>query len=85
MHIAGVVVRTRPEHIDQVRSRLSTISGVEVHAATPEGHLVVTVESDGLSDATERFARLQELPQVLSAALVYEQSEPESESMEETP
>jgi nitrate reductase NapD len=78
MHIASVIVRTRPEHIEQVHGELRRISGVEVHAVTPEGRLVVTVESDDRGDAVSRFARLQELPQVLSAALVYEQSETDS-------
>jgi nitrate reductase NapD len=83
MHIAGVVVRTRPEHARQVQSGLLAIAGVEVHAVTPEGRLVVTVESDDSGSAAGRFNELQQLPQVLSAALVYEQSEAESATGEE--
>ncbi len=78
MHIAGVIVRTRPEHAEQVRAEFSRISGVEVHAVTPEGRLVVTVESSDQDSAASRFVSLQEVPQVMSAALVYEQSEADS-------
>lgn len=75
MHVAGIIVRTRPEHVEQVRGELCRLDGVEVHTVTAEGRLVVTVESDDRDDAAARFGQLQELPQVLSAALVYEQSE----------
>ena len=85
MHIAGVIVRTRPEHVEQVRAGLHHLDGVEVHAATPEGRLVVTVESADQDSAAGRFLDLQRLPQVLSAALVYEQSETDSESREDAP
>lgn len=78
MHIAGIIVRTRPEHVEQVRSALCCLDGIEVHTVTPEGRLVVTVESDDRDDAASRFGQLQELPQVLSTALVYEQSETDS-------
>jgi nitrate reductase NapD len=78
MHVAGIIVRTRPEHVEQVRGALCRLEGVEVHTATAEGRLVVTVESDDRDHAAARFGQLQELPQVLSAALVYEQSETDS-------
>ncbi len=78
MHIAGVIVRTRPEHAEQVRTEFGRISGVEVHAVTPEGRLVVTIESSDQDSAASRFVSLQEVPQVMSAALVYEQSEADS-------
>jgi nitrate reductase NapD len=78
MHIAGVIVRTRPEHVENVRGELCRIEGIEVHTVTEEGRLIVTVESGDSGDAVSRFAKLQELPQVLSAALVYEQSDTDS-------
>jgi nitrate reductase NapD len=77
MHIASAVVRTRPENLAAVRARINELAGVEVHVQTPDGRLVVTVEADDRQGAADKLFALHGLPQVLSAALVYEQSESE--------
>jgi nitrate reductase NapD len=77
MHIASAVVRTRPENLDAVRARIANLAGVEIHLQTPEGRLVVTVEADDRQSAADKLFALHGLPQVLSTALVYEQSESE--------
>jgi nitrate reductase NapD len=77
MHIASAVVRTRPEHLDAVRARIADIVGVEIHLHIPDGRLVVTVEGDERQSTAEKLFALHGLPQVLSTALVYEQSESE--------
>jgi nitrate reductase NapD len=80
MHIAGVVVQTRPEHLDAVATRLDAIAGVELHATHPAGRLVVTIERDDRAAVAEALTRLHTLDGVLSACMVYEQSDYESES-----
>ncbi|MBM5811908.1 MAG: glutamate synthase [Gammaproteobacteria bacterium] len=85
MHVAGVLVRTRPEDIDAVSSALRRLEGVEVHAATPDGRFIVTVEATESGHAAARFADLQLLPFVLSAALVYEHSETDPGRWREEP
>jgi nitrate reductase NapD len=75
MHIASAVVRTRPENLEAVRARIANMAGVEIHLHTPDGHLVVTVEADARQSAADKLFALHGLPQVLSTALVYEQSE----------
>ncbi|HWR88471.1 MAG TPA: chaperone NapD [Acidiferrobacterales bacterium] len=78
MHIAGVLVQTRPEHIPQVRTRLDDIDGLEVHAVSPDGRIVVTVEGDGRKSVADTLFSLNAMQGVLSACLVYEHSETES-------
>jgi nitrate reductase NapD len=77
MHIASLVVRTRPEDCPSVVSALDALAGVELHAVTPDGRLVVTIEADNRGACSERLLAINAIPRVLSAGLVYEQSEDE--------
>lgn len=85
MHVAGVIVRTRPEFIEPVSAAVRRLEGVAVHAATPEGRLIVTIESGEPDQTAERLLDLQLLPQVLSAALVYEHAESDVNQRGEAP
>ena len=78
MHIAGVLLQTRPEHIPKVRARLDDLAGLEVHTINPDGRVVVTVEGDGRKAVADVLFALHNLDGVLSASLVYEQSESEN-------
>ena len=78
MHIAGVLVQTRPEHIPQVQNRLGDVAGLEVHAVSPDGRIVVTVEGHGRKAVADTLFSLNAMQGVLSACLVYEHSETDS-------
>lgn len=82
MNICGVIVQARPERLEMVRGRLDAIPGVAVHAATPEGKLIVTVEDNGAVEAADTILALHRLPDVLSATLVYHHFEPDQLSQE---
>jgi len=82
MHITGVLVQANPKKLRQVRSRLATLPGVEIHAVTEEGRMVVTVEGDSDRDMAETFDRFNKIDGVISAAMVYHhfESDPEREA-----
>ncbi|RME34502.1 MAG: glutamate synthase [Gammaproteobacteria bacterium] len=82
MNISGIVVRARPERREQVCSRLERLDGVEVHASSEEGKLVVTVEATGERQLTERVMNIESVPGVLAVSLVYHQYE-EDERLDE--
>ncbi len=71
MNISGVLVRSRPENIEAVRERLEQIEGVEVHGANPDGRLVVTVEQAGDRAMADTVVKMQDLPGVISASMIY--------------
>ncbi|HHO69724.1 MAG TPA: glutamate synthase [Gammaproteobacteria bacterium] len=71
MNISGVLVRARPEKIDSVRAQLERMDGVEVHGANPDGRLVVTVEEDGDRAMADTVVRMQDLPGVIAASMIY--------------
>jgi len=74
--VTGVVVQTRPSALARVRRALAAMPGVDVHAASAEGRLAVTVESDGEADAAQTLGRLRDVPGVIAASLVYAHAEP---------
>ncbi len=71
MNISGVLVHARPEKVAAVRSRLAQIAGVEVHAATDDGKLIVTVEEESDRILADTVLSLRDVPGVLSASMVY--------------
>lgn len=46
MNISGIYINAWPTELSTVQQRLENVSGVEVHMATEEGGLVITVETD---------------------------------------
>jgi len=78
MNIAGVLVNSHPDHVDSVKQRLAAIHGVEVHATTPEGRIVVTVDEDNLDTLADTFRQFHDLSGVLSASMVYHHFETDS-------
>ena len=72
--ICGVLVHARPEQTDAIQERLLALPGVEIHAVTEDGRVIVTVEGDETTGAGDTLIQMQNLDGVLSAALVYQYS-----------
>lgn len=70
MNISGVVVRTRPERIEGVKSHLSNLPGVEIHACTEDGRMVVTIENQAAA-MIDTMNSFHDIEGVLSASLIY--------------
>jgi nitrate reductase NapD len=75
VNITGILVSAQPGQAERLRAELTAMAGVEVHAVTPEGRMVVTVERATDREMTEAFDAINRLPGVLSAALVYHHDE----------
>ncbi len=82
MNISGVVVRARPEQADQVKNRLLTLPGVEVHAQAEDGRMVVTVEQENDRVLADTVMGLQDIAGVLSASMIYHHFEEEVDTQE---
>ena len=78
MNISGVIVHARPEKLVAVRQRLADIAGVEVHAASEDGKLIVTVEEESDRILADTVLSLRDVPGVLSASMVYHEYVDES-------
>ena len=59
--------------------RLAEVTGVEVHAVSPEGKIIVTLEAEDDAAVIRSYEIITLLDGVLSAAMVYNQTESEPE------
>jgi nitrate reductase NapD len=71
INISGLLLHAHPDRAEALCAQLRQMPGIEVHAVSPEGRLVVTIENANDQDMADTFARLQALPDVLSASLIY--------------
>jgi periplasmic nitrate reductase NapD len=72
MNISGVLVHAKPEQIAQLEKQLTKIPGLEVHAVTENGRMVVTIEQDNDKLIADTILNLHNYEGVLSAAMVYQ-------------
>jgi nitrate reductase NapD len=74
-HIAGVVVHVQPGRLDALQEVIAQMSGAEVHATSPAGKMVVTLEAPSPKAIAAQLELLHQMDGVLSAALVYQHGE----------
>lgn len=78
-HISSAVVVAFPEHREELARRLSSVTGVEVHAA--EGsRIVVTIEGPSSGMLGETLVRISAMDGVISANMVFEHFEQEEDA-----
>lgn len=75
MNISSVIVHAKPTRLSSVRSTLEQIPGVEIHAATDDGKLVITIETESDGETASTFDRINVMDGVMSAAMVFHQFE----------
>lgn len=80
MDIASAVVHAAPGRAGEVRAQLERLSGVEIHAETPDGRFVVTAEDTAAATAADAVVQFHRLDGVLSAAMVYQYSDTQEHS-----
>lgn len=81
-HIAGIVVHANRTHLESIRASILVIPGAVIHAISPAGKLVVTLEANRSADIVGQLQAIHALPGVHSAALIYQHHE-DVESLDE--
>ena len=76
VHISSMVVHAMPDYLVDVRKNIEALPGTEIHAESPNGKLVVVLESQTQTYITDVIEKIACLDHVLSTALVYHQIEP---------
>lgn len=71
IHITSFVVYMNPAKKEQVYQGLSTIEGLEVHGESPDGKLVVTLESSTNKAMLDQIDSINAVEGVINSALVY--------------
>ena len=77
MNISSALVHAHPTNATAVSERLTALQGVEVHGISPEGKLIVTIETEDEGSNAATYQSIGQLDGVMSAAMVYHQSESE--------
>ena len=81
MNISSVIVIPHPERIERVRQQLESLACVELHAVSPEGKMIVTLETEGDRETTGLYEQISLLDGVMSASMVYHQKESDPETV----
>ena len=71
MNICGCLVHVAPEHGERAAQEIEGLEGVEIHATSGDGRLVVVVEDTADQLASEIIMALHQVPGVISLTLTY--------------
>ncbi len=77
MNISSAIIHVLPDNLAIVQAGLAMVPGVEVHGISPEGKMIVTIETEDEGSNADTYQRIGQLDGVMSAAMVYHQTESE--------
>ena len=75
MNISSAIVYAKPMQEATLRTQLCALDGVEVHASTDDGKLIVTLECADDLLAIDTYKAIEHLSGVLSVAMIFQQTE----------
>ena len=75
MSLASLVLRIQPRKRATVEAALTALPGVECHAMSEDGKLIVTVEDAPGVAMSDTLIAIHRIPEVLAATLAYESNE----------
>ena len=80
MSYSGIVVQADPSGLAEVAERLVGLPGVQIHQKHPEtGRMVLTLEAGTGDEEVAGLRRIQKVPGVVTADLVYHRLPRESD------
>lgn len=74
MSISSVILRVSPDNIPTVKTELERFPGIELHVATDDGRLIITIEDTAELKAADCYLQLNTMKHILSTAVIYEYS-----------
>ncbi len=75
MNISSLLIYADALRAKDICAQLEQLTGVEVHAFTAEGRLIVTVETDDERQMKQTFEQMGSISGVQATMLVYQHSE----------
>lgn len=79
MNISSAIIHARPGHAEAVQRSLACLAGVEIHAVSDEGKLIVTIETPDDRETADTFEAISRMDHVMSTSMVYHQTESDPE------
>jgi len=74
MNVVSMVLRIRPETRAAAETALCAMPGVQCHAMSEDGKLIVTVEDAPGAAMSDTLIAIHRVPEVLAATLAFEHS-----------
>lgn len=78
-NICGVLLHVQLEKEQQIKSQLKLHDGLETHAITEDGRMVITIENPSRKALANSIMDLHKIDGVLSAAMIYQYSDSSDE------
>jgi len=83
VHISSLVVHVAPENLLATRRQIDSLDSTEVYGDSPEGKIIVVLETENQGFVTETIDVINNIPNVLNVALVYHQIDKEPHEISE--
>lgn len=77
-HVAGIVVYAEPSRADVVTACITALPCATVFVTTPDGKIIVTLETDSTRRTLDYMDAIRALDGVSDVAMVYQHAEPVS-------
>ena len=75
MTICSLVVQAKPQNIQEVNEALNMMNGVEIHAQSEHGKIVVSIDHPSREYCSKVMTDMTRINGVMSTSLVYEYQE----------
>jgi nitrate reductase NapD len=72
-----------PEHLPATRKQIESFDNAEVYGDSPEGKIIVVLETENQGFVTETIDTINNMPNVLNVALVYHQIDNEAHDIDD--
>lgn len=83
LHVASLLVYLHPDRAAAAMAEIEQLRGTELHGYSPDGKVIVVIESQDEHRITEHLNGISVMPGVLSASLIYH--EVDEADAEDTP
>lgn len=75
VHISSLVIQVKPENIRAVSREVAMNEFAEVHLSSPEGKIIVILETPSRFEVTRAIDAFRTIEDVLNVVMVYHQME----------
>lgn len=72
-HISSLLVQVSPEHLDETKKRIEAFDEAEIYGVSEVGKIVVVLETQEEGFITDVIEKINNMPGVLGATMVYHQ------------
>ncbi|WP_298440456.1 chaperone NapD [uncultured Ferrimonas sp.] len=75
VHISSLVVHVKPDQLEATKALIQGLENTEIHGDSPDGKIVVVLETANQGFVTDTIEVINAFPNVLTTFLVYHQIE----------